>query len=507
MKNGRLITIVALAAAFLFIWPHQQIQSDTAQYVNNQTVYMEGVVEIEIFGSGIQSYPVSGTWDISWSDPVVAPDGHIETLTEILAIDIRTDDLVMRHQPGIPSPGLVRSLSPGIDVPAESFFDVFVEVEIPGILPGETLHNEPGVPLSDLELEDFPAFFNTAGSPPDPNQVLLNELGEDVGWIRFVGGSVSYSQYYSPETHIIVDQMKGSNILEPYRDNEDLYRIQAHVSGPHEVTEVEFSYRIAGSPDPWTVFDVDTDGSSENFSTVGDMVGGDGWSGYLDRWTFPAEGEEYEFQAIATTTDHGPIGVISPPIRIYSFPPFPEFEGIPVDSALTVQLDDEATLLAKLIKILSEPAPVRIQVFPFGVDFKRTLTPVNQLDMGADSTLNEKSCGPASAASCLKYFADNGHPELDNPGGDTSKPDQSGEEMGRELRGAMGTNSSEGTTPEGMVAGIKSYLDSHGKTGWTVEKTDVDNYLDIGDMFDEFEADGEDVMMILENVLLFAFHR
>ena len=127
--------------------------------------------------------------------------------------------------------------------------------------------------------------------------------------------------------------------------------------------------------------------------------------------------------------------------------------------------------LAKLIKILSEPAPVRIQVFPFGVDFKRTLTPVNQLDMGADSTLNEKSCGPASAASCLKYFADNGHPELDNPGGDTSKPDQSGEEMGRELRGAMRTNSSEGTTPEGMVAGIKSYLDSHGKTGWTVEKT------------------------------------
>jgi hypothetical protein len=154
-----------------------------------------------------------------------------------------------------------------------------------------------------------------------------------------------------------------------------------------------------------------------------------------------------------------------------------------------------------MAKYLLEPAPARIQVFPFVVDFKRPLTPVDQLALGADSTLNKKSCGPASAASCLKYFADNGHPELDNPGGDTTKPDQSGEDMARELRGAMGTNSTEGTTPEGMVTGIKSYLEGHGKTGWTVEKTDVEHYLDIGDMFDEFEADGEDVMMVLENVL------
>jgi hypothetical protein len=158
-------------------------------------------------------------------------------------------------------------------------------------------------------------------------------------------------------------------------------------------------------------------------------------------------------------------------------------------------------LLVQMIKYLQFPAPARIQVFPLGTDFKRTLTPVNQLALGADSTLNEKSCGPAAAASCLKYFADNGHPELDNPGGDTSKPDQSGEDMAKELRGAMGTNSSEGTTPEGMVAGIKSYLNSHGKTGWTVEKHDIEHYGDIGDMCDEFEADGEDVMMVLENVL------
>jgi hypothetical protein len=73
--------------------------------------------------------------------------------------------------------------------------------------------------------------------------------------------------------------------------------------------------------------------------------------------------------------------------------------------------------------------------------------------------------------------------------------------MAKELRGAMGTNTSEGTTPEGMVSGIKSYLQSHGKSGWTVEKQNIENYGDIGDMCDEFEADGEDVMMVVENVL------
>ena len=280
MKNCRSFAIVALAAAFLFIWPH----TSSAQYVNNQTVYVEGLVEIEIFGSGIQTYPFSGTWDLSWSDPVVAPDGHIEFQTEIVAMDIVTDEIIITHQTGLPSPGQVRSLSPGIDFPAESFFDVFVEVEIPGILPGETLRNETGIPLTDMELMIFPQAFG-AGPIPSGNALLLNELMEPVGTISFTG--VQLADYYPPEVHIIVDVMKGSNILEPYRYDEDLYRIQAEVSGPHEVTEVEFSYRLAGSPDPWTIFAVDTDGSSESMSTVEDKGSGDGWSGYLDRYDVP----------------------------------------------------------------------------------------------------------------------------------------------------------------------------------------------------------------------------
>ena len=218
--------------------------------------------------------------------------------------------------------------------------------------------------------------------------------------------------------------------------------------------------------------------------------------------TFPEGGAEYEIQAVAGTARNGPVsGFLENPVRIYSFPPFPEFVDIPSDSAKTLKLDSLYVLLARMLKNLSVPAPARVQVFPFAVDFKRTLTPVDQLGMGADTTLNKKSCGPAAAASCLKYFADNGHPALDNPGGDTSKPNQTGEQMGRELRGAMGTNSANGTTTGGMVAGIKSYLKSHGQTGWTVEKTDINDYRDVGDMFDEFEADGEDVMMVLENTL------
>ncbi len=137
-----------------------------------------------------------------------------------------------------------------------------------------------------------------------------------------------------------------------------------------------------------------------------------------------------------------------------------------------------------------------IWVFPLQKDFERALTPVDQLGLGTD--LDSVSCGPAAAASCLKYFAGKGYPGLDNVGGDEARPEMSGEDMARELQGAMGTTS-KGTTPDNMVAGIGGYLQGHGESGWAVDWHPVDDATDLAEMFREFESDSEDVIVILED--------
>jgi hypothetical protein len=50
-----------------------------------------------------------------------------------------------------------------------------------------------------------------------------------------------------------------------------------------------------------------------------------------------------------------------------------------------------------------------------------------------------------------------------------------------------------------MTEGVQKYLKRHGKTGWKTEYKGVDNYSGIAAMLREFEADGEDVMMLLED--------
>ena len=499
LKNGKRLVAVALAAAFLFFWPQQSTMSDTAQFVNNETVFVEALIEIEIYGLGMEVYTMSGTWELSYSDPFEAPDDHIEIETEIVSMDLTGPGIVCGNS-GLPSPGGVRGIEPGIDFPAESFFDVYFEIEIPDKMPGVTLHNAVADHIVGL-VEGFPSYFDPHSNPaPVPETPLLDEFDVEVGMMRVV--EVEMLPYYPPETHIFVDRMKGSDILEPYRDDENFFRVSAAVSGPYEVTSVEFSYRLSGSPDPWTPFAFDTDGSAEGWSTIEDIGTGDGWTGYLDRWSFPPDGEWYELQATANTARNGPVSGVTGPVYIDQIPYFPGFVEIDPDSIVHVKPGSPILLIVRLLKYIMFPAQVKIQVFPFCVDFKRPLTPVNQLAMGgSNSRLNEMSCGPAAAASCLKFFADSGHAELGHVEGDTTKRKQTGEEMARELRNGMGTDTTNGTDAAGMKAGIRTYLDSHGKSGWTVDSKKIEHYQDIGAMFDEFEADGEDVMMVVESTL------
>ncbi|MEZ4770904.1 MAG: hypothetical protein R2844_21115 [Caldilineales bacterium] len=106
------------------------------------------------------------------------------------------------------SPGEVQSLSgasgdPNLDFPAESFFDVFVEVDLPplGSFPGGTLfNNEPLLVIND-ELPDFPprVVYIHGQTPVVPVLFLQDDpggawlAGDLFGWLSLAGHGMNYT--------------------------------------------------------------------------------------------------------------------------------------------------------------------------------------------------------------------------------------------------------------------------------------------------------------------------
>lgn len=69
--------------------------------------------------------------------PVTPPDGRTEIPTELVSMTLTGPTVTIREDPDRASTGLVKQLDAGLDFPADSFFDVFVEVEliaIPGVV-------------------------------------------------------------------------------------------------------------------------------------------------------------------------------------------------------------------------------------------------------------------------------------------------------------------------------------------------------------------------------------
>ena len=443
----------------------------SAQYVNMEIVQINMLLEAEILMGPPLLYNATGTCEISWSDPYINGSGFTVVDAEIIGLDLSGPGVEI-NMGGLPSPGQSVSEIPwGPDFPAESFFDVFFEIEFPADLPGEILHNVTGEHILGV-VNDWPPLFDPylddLGTPPS---LLENGIGDDFGYVRIVSAEIL--PYYPLDVRLTLDTAYGSDVLLP---DGDLFIFSAGVSGPYDVEYAEFSMRPAETSEPWIPLGV-------------------------DKWTFSPEGARYTIRVVVHAPSTGD-DVDSVTVFIDPTNGIPEYiMWTPRDSIGFFKVDTTHTIKYKVDDEASVIVPAKIQVFPLAVDYKRDLTEVDQEKIGnTNAELDSSSCGPASAASCLKYFADNGHPALDNPAGNETKPEQTGEEMARELGVAMGTSAETGTTNKGMVAGIGAYLDSHGASGWTVKSEKVHGYAGIGAMCREFETDKEDVMMCIRQV-------
>jgi hypothetical protein len=75
-----------------------------------------------------------------------------------------------RHFGLPPSPGEIHSITPGIDFPAESFFDVSLRIDLPGL--GLSLHNDEPFRMV-ATIDAIPPYGATYASPPGQPPVLL----------------------------------------------------------------------------------------------------------------------------------------------------------------------------------------------------------------------------------------------------------------------------------------------------------------------------------------------
>ena len=462
-------------------------------YGDDERVEVNMVLNLPPYGILDMEVSLVGTMTIEWSDPYPGPDG-----------DLIDNEISSMFESG-PASGVfifcdaclsggMTEWKPDPDFPAESFFDVMFELELPELVPGEIFHTEIPLHVSDF-VTQWPPYYETYEMDAAVPLPLFNSFGDPVGEITF--WSQTHMPYYPPTAHINAPMDKYSDVLVPIENEIPFVELNANLitNVPGEILSARFGWRLGGSLDPFVEFGLDLDGSAPRLSTTQEMGNGDGWNAVFDVNNLPAEGAEVEFEVEFeggwpwyTTWRDTIIGYGDPTF------PFPDFWDWPTDSIGFFRKD---SIYGIPVLYYDDWIAFReLRVLPLVPDHHRSLTPIDQLGLGTD--LDSVSCGPTAAASCLKYWADNGYPEIEHPNGDTSKPAMTPEQIARELQGLMGTDSL-GTTAGGMMDGIEDYLDNHGLDGWDVDGWYVDDAEDLAEMFEDFEADSEDVIILLQD--------
>ena len=439
---------------------------------------------------------VAGPALLAWSDPI--PSGpYLITEARLMAMNLEGEEVPMLVRVNTSGPltlGIAQGLAPE-PVPAESFFDVFLEIDLPTLLPGVTLHN--AVPLHAVAtIGQFPPYFTTYATAPGMIVPLLDPLAEPRGEVRLWRDTAI--PWSPPEAHLRVQTCYGTDEAE--LNEEGFVPVGGFVSGPDDALWATFTWRPDLPEAPWMEFAIDADGSDVGARTFFGSGVGDGWTGYFDPAMVGPAGGYVDFKVEFQMPAGPPLSATSRR-WVTSEPLVPEIVSVPPESLMAVKPSEALKALIRLLAHRSLVDSLKFWALPIPIQKRRTLEPVDMfaLSDGATTKLDSCSCGPVAMASCLKYFAANGHPQLEHPGGDLSKPGQTGRDMANELRGDMGTNTDEGTTDKGMTEGVQKYLERHGKPGWTSEYKAVDNLSGVAAMLREFEADGEDVMMLLED--------
>lgn len=160
----------------------------------NDTFDSGAQIEIDLkeLGLGIEQILLNGPTTVQRGDPYFPPSSDDRTIdTEIISMNLTGDSeklgpITLRESPSQRSIGQMSQLTPGTDFPADSFFDVFVELDVPNV---GTLHTEQPIRMdcSALGLQAIPPLFDIFLMQPQAGPIgLFNEKGEQMGAITRV---------------------------------------------------------------------------------------------------------------------------------------------------------------------------------------------------------------------------------------------------------------------------------------------------------------------------------
>lgn len=145
-------------------------------------------VEIDLGEFGTERLLLNGPTTVQRGDPHFPPSANNKTIdTEILSMDLvgqspKLGSIRLRESPTRSSVGTVTQQTPGVDFPANSSFDVFVEIDTAL----GTLHNKQPIRIQCAAsgLRGIPPLFDVFLMPPQMGPIqLYNAQDEPMGSI------------------------------------------------------------------------------------------------------------------------------------------------------------------------------------------------------------------------------------------------------------------------------------------------------------------------------------
>jgi len=152
-------------------------------------------------GPAMSTVIADGPTTVRRETPVIPPDGQEQIPTELVEMTLQgtfgvgplVGPVTIRESPDRRSLGRITQINPGEDFPAESFFDVFFEVELPGGIIG--VNREP-VPMRRI-IWAIPPLLVDYLPPPD---LLVHLYEKDTD--RYWGCMVHPNHSTIPPVHI-----------------------------------------------------------------------------------------------------------------------------------------------------------------------------------------------------------------------------------------------------------------------------------------------------------------
>jgi hypothetical protein len=142
-------------------------------------------IELQIYGpSGFHEIIVAtGPTTVNRSNPYDPGDGRIMIDTEIVSLNLvgystHIGSITVIESPSKASTGNIKQKTAGIDFPADSFFDVYIEIKTTLPSPLGTLHNDDPKHMTAV-IWSIPPIGSTYESPI--TIILKDELGNIVG--------------------------------------------------------------------------------------------------------------------------------------------------------------------------------------------------------------------------------------------------------------------------------------------------------------------------------------